>query len=111
MKIIVTGGRHYQNENKLTETLDELKPSTIIQGGATGADLLARTYALKNNIQTKTYHADWTKHGRAAGPIRNREMLQENLDATVIAFEGGNGTRNCVKTAQLLGMRIIVVEE
>jgi hypothetical protein len=111
LKIIVTGGRHYRNFNKVTKVLDELKPTLIIQGGATGADSLALTYAIDRKIESKTYPADWTKHGRAAGPIRNREMLQENLDATVVAFEGGNGTRNCIKTAQLLGMQVIIIEE
>jgi 3-keto-L-gulonate-6-phosphate decarboxylase len=109
MKIIVTGGRDYQDLNKLTKVLDDLKPTMVIQGGASGADSLAKIYALNHSIESKTYMADWKTHGRAAGPIRNRKMLEENSDATVVAFPGGAGTRNCVMTAKELGMKIIIV--
>lgn len=109
MKVIVTGGRDYQDLNKLAEVLDKIKPTLIIQGGATGADSLADIYALNKGIECKTYPANWSKHGRAAGPIRNREMLEANRDATVVAFPGGAGTRNCVITAKELGMKVIIV--
>ena len=113
MKIIVTGGRDYSGEtNKFylffvlakIRLLDE-----IIQGGATGADELAREFAKQNNIKCTTYHADWGNHGRAAGPIRNEQMLKENPDAVILAFPGGRGTADCVKKAKALKMRVIEI--
>lgn len=111
MKIIVTGGRNYQNSTKLKEVLDSLNPSLIIQGGATGADSLAVTYALENNLPIKTYNADWEKHGRAAGPIRNNIMILENQDATVVAFPGGSGTLSCTNLAKRFNLNIIQITE
>lgn len=126
MKVIVTGGRNYNNYKKLEEVLDKLNPSLIIQGGATGADSLAKKYAVINDITCDEYKANWdkldypdariktTKYGKLydaqAGHRRNFNMLSSNKDATVVAFEGGYGTKDCVKTALDLGMKVIMIE-
>lgn len=100
-KVIVTGGRDYQDAARVNEILTELAPDIIIEGGATGADRLARVWALRNGIQVKTFNADWTKHGKLAGRIRNREMLFAHRDAIVVAFPGNSGTEHCVATAAI----------
>jgi hypothetical protein len=109
VKIIVTGGRFYKNYSKVVEILDGLKPSFIIQGGCSGADSLAVAYSEENKIKYKTYEANWSEYGVIAGPIRNKKMLEENLDSVLVAFPGGRGTENCVKTAQQLGVKVIFV--
>jgi len=109
VKIIVTGGRYYKNFSELLRVLDELKPSFIIQGGCSGADSMAVTYSIARKIEYKTYEADWDQYGLSAGPIRNKKMLEENLDAVLVAFPGGRGTENCVETAQELGVKVIFV--
>lgn len=125
MKIIVTGGRTYFNRKLLRKILDDYKPTMIIEGGALGADLLAHHYADDNKIENKTYKADWEdlshpdarikiradgkKYDAQAGHRRNRKMLEENQDAIVIAFPGGHGTADCVKTANELGMVVVRV--
>jgi predicted polyphosphate/ATP-dependent NAD kinase len=111
MKVIVTGGRTYDNASKIKEVLDNLNPTLIVQGGATGADALAKIYAEQNSIPFKTYQADWEKHGRSAGPIRNNIMVLENQDATVVAFPGGSGTRSCINLAKRFNLSIIEVPE
>lgn len=111
MKIIVTGGRLYNNKANLFKTLDTFKPTMIIQGGADGADLLAVSYAKEKRIPCKTYKAEWELHGLSAGPKRNKLMLTENKDATVVAFKGGKGTKNCVETAKKLGIPVYEVVE
>lgn len=112
MKIIVTGGRYYKDYAMLDDVLNLFpQVSCIIQGGATGADLLAREYAKDNDIKCKTYDAEWDIHGKAAGPIRNRIMLKENKDSIVIAFPGGKGTENCIQEAVKLNMIILRVEK
>lgn len=110
MRIIVTGGRDYKDQKKLEEVLDLLYPSFVIEGGAAGADELARTWCLKNKVEGKTYRADWNKHGRSAGPIRNRQMIEENPDAIVIAFPGGKGTQSCIEIAKSFGRLVLRVE-
>lgn len=111
MKVIVTGGRDYSNRKKVYEVLDKLNPDVVVQGGAPGADYLAREWALYRGKKSLTYGVDWEKHGKAAGPIRNREMLAKNSDAIVVPFPGGRGTANCVNEAIRANMRVYSVHE
>lgn len=110
MKVIVTGGRNYADREKVAAALEALEPEVIIQGGASGADLLAREWGDKNEVQSFTYFAEWEKHGKAAGPIRNHKMLEANQDAVVLAFPGGSGTKHCKETAIGLGMLVLEVK-
>jgi len=110
MKVIVTGGRDYSDANMVDDVLDLFKPTMIVQGGAFGADRLARMYAEFYKIECVTMSADWEKHGKAAGPIRNVEMLKAHPDAVVVAFPGGRGTANCVQYACEMNMIVLRVE-
>jgi hypothetical protein len=109
--VIITGGRDYSNKDKIYATLDHFKPTMIIVGCAQGADYITIGYALEKEIPYKVYIADWNKYGKGAGPKRNREMLESNPHATVIAFKGGRGTANCVMTAKSLGLKVYEVVE
>jgi hypothetical protein len=115
MKVIVCGGRDYSNAEYLSLVLDEIHAKTpiavLIQGGASGADHLAFRWACRTKgVSITTHHAEWDKHGRAAGPIRNKHMLEDNPDR-VIAFRGGRGTANMVKQSRAAGVPVIEVEE
>lgn len=101
-KVIVTGGRFYQDFDKVFKTLFLLAPDLVIQGGATGADQFAKDWALDNGIPFETFNADWSRHGKMAGRIRNRAMLFAHRDALVVAFPGNSGTEHCVETAKIL---------
>ena len=85
------------------------KPSLIIQGGALGADNMARRWADKNKIPHSgmKFKADWDKYKKGAGPIRNKRMIDENDIDLVIAFEGGSGTANMVMQARKAGLDVI----
>ena len=56
------------------------------------------------------YPADWDKHGKAAGPIRNKQMIDEGKPDLVIAFPGGRGTAGAVRLAKFAGVTVRVVE-
>jgi phosphoribosylanthranilate isomerase len=109
-KIIVTGGRNYCDYIMLEEVLDIIKPTLIIQGGASGADLIAKEYAEYKELPVITFDADWEQHGKAAGPMRNIQMLEAHPDAVVVAFPGGIGTSNCVKEAIKRNMIVLEVK-
>lgn len=110
-KVIVTGGRDYFDFEVVKKVLDGFPHlSTIIQGGADGADKCARKYADYAGKLRVTYQADWRNQGKSAGPIRNTKMLKDNPTALVVAFPGGRGTKNCVETATKLNMPVLVVE-
>lgn len=107
MKVIVTGGRDYNERKAVFEILSEINPTLVIEGGASGADALAREWCALNKVPNKTYRANWNSHGRAAGPMRNEVMVRENKDAVLVAFPGGRGTEDCVARAKREGLKII----
>jgi hypothetical protein len=64
-----------------------------VDRGATDADTLAREFGEHKGIPVRTFPADWERHGRAAGPIRNRQMLEEGKPDLVVAFLDGRARR------------------
>lgn len=105
MKVLVCGSRNYGDYEKVKEKIKEIAPSCIVQGGASGADFLAKKVANELRIECKEYKADWKKYGKKAGPIRNRLMLDENEDIeVVIAFhediEASKGTKDMINYAR-----------
>lgn len=76
----------------------------VIEGEARGADQGAAAIAVQFGCTVERYPADWDKYGRAAGPIRNRQMLRIGKPDKVIAFhddiENSKGTKNMVEIAR-----------
>lgn len=110
MRVLVCGGRDFANTAYIWTQLDRLhaeNPVTaIIHGGASGADSIAAEWAqTKAGISRYVCHADWDKHGRAAGPKRNARMLEWKPDL-VVAFPGGKGTADMVARAEKAGVRV-----
>lgn len=93
----------------LDETLDALDMLCMAQGGATGADALARRWARWRGVWCVPYEADWNRYGKAAGPIRNERMLADFRPDLVVAFPGGRGTAHMVDIASRAGVRVMVV--
>lgn len=83
----------------------------IIHGGAKGADSLADQWAVVNWVRFEEFRADWNKHGKSAGMIRNLQMITEGKPDVVLAFPGGPGTRNMIKQARAHGIRVIEVKD
>ena len=112
MRVLVCGGRDYQDRARACAVLDDLPRDdlTIICGAANGADSLAADWALARRAELKWFPAEWRKHGKAAGPIRNQKMLDEGKPDLMIAFPGGRGTADMVRRAESAGVRIIRVE-
>jgi hypothetical protein len=52
------------------------------------------------------YKAEWDKHGRAAGPIRNQQMLDDGKPDLVLAFAGGRGTDDMCRRAREAGIEV-----
>ncbi len=82
----------------------------IIEGGAKGADELARSWARINSVPCYTYRADWDQYGKAAGSIRNQTMLDDGKPDRVLAFPGGTGTADMVRRAKKANLPITMVE-
>ena len=104
MKILCCGDRNWTDRQLIYKVLSQYideKP-TIIEGGASGADELSREVAKELGLNFIEVPAEWDKHGRSAGPMRNREMLEYKPDL-VIAFHDdlskSKGTKNMVGLA------------
>lgn len=110
---IVCGGRAFRDRDFVYATLDRLNHEDgfddIIQGGASGADALARDWAASRLVCYLNFAADWKKHGLVAGPIRNQRMIDEGRPDGCIAFPGGTGTADMVRRARAAGLPVIEV--
>lgn len=115
MKVIVCGGRDYSDAHRLYAVLNEIHANRTItvlaHGCAPGADTLADQWAKANGVTIDPYPADWSKHGKAAGPIRNSKMLASVCPDLVIAFPGNRGTADMVGKAKSAGVPIHIVDE
>ncbi len=115
MKLLVCGGRKYADNLTLTQALGIIhkkRPVTLlIEGGAQGADRLARMWAICNDVPFVTEKADWQHYGKAAGPIRNAAMLVKHSPDALIAFPGSSGTADMVRKAEDASVKVWYVGE
>ncbi len=111
--VLVCGGRDFADYEYLCMVLDKLhaKIGTFMlrHGAARGADSLAERWAESRGLPFEPCPADWDTYGRAAGPIRNREMLKDGAVSLVVAFPGGRGTADMVKAARERGIKALEV--
>lgn len=109
-RLLVTGGRDYEAKEavyKILDTIDaDIKISVVIQGGAPGADKMARLWAADRKKPLITFDAHWSTLGRAAGPMRNAWMLEHGSVDLVVAFPGGKGTEGMVALANARGIQV-----
>lgn len=113
-RILVCGGQDWENRVLTFGVLDGYKhfygekgiPIVIVQGGARGADFLAKEWAIKNDVPQEEYLAEWSKYGRRAGPMRNSKMLATEPDL-VIAFPGGRGTADTMGKARKMNIPVV----
>lgn len=114
MKVVVCGGRAFDDADFIFEELDRLHAQhafgTLIEGDARGVDRIAGAWARSRNIALIEFPADWKKEGRHAALIRNERMLREGQPDLVIAFPGAQGTSHTCWLAGKLGIAVIKVE-
>jgi SLOG family YspA-like protein len=115
VRVLVCGGRDFSQQTHewsfLYKSLDEVRLTHgithLIQGGARGADACARAWAIYNKVPFTEYPADWEKHGKGAGFIRNAQMLREGKPDLVVAFPGGRGTDMMCELALKAGVEVV----
>ncbi len=121
MRIIIAGTRTYNDYNELRERMtkllryEDLSTVEIITGGAPGADALGERFAKRNDLKHKRFDANWYMFGKAAGPIRNEQMVKyakEDDHCILVCFWDGKskGTKNMIDVAQKYGLEIEVFE-
>lgn len=112
-RICVCGGRDYDDIARVYKALDNALTTfgdvEIMHGGAKGADGIAHSWAVSSGIPVHVFKADWDKNKRAAGPIRNREMIKSGFDL-LIAFPGGKGTADMMAATRKAGIPVYEVK-
>ena len=111
-RIIVAGGRSFQDYDLLKESLDKIVPQyenvEIVSGHANGAAILGEQYAQEHGLPCSVFPAEWKKYGRRAGFIRNSQMLEyaAKEKPLVVAFWNGNstGTKDTLYKAEQMGI-------
>lgn len=123
-RIIVCGGRHFNDYACLESILDDVLADhnlgytevEVVSGGCpSGADALGELYAATHNIQCSRFPAEWDRFGKAAGPIRNSQMVNyagESQKPIVVAFSNSTtrGTNDTIKKANKLGIEIVNIQ-
>jgi hypothetical protein len=104
VRCVVAGGRDYQFTDDDKARLNALPIGELVSGGASGADRCGEQWAISKGIPIKRFPADWNTHGRAAGPIRNRQMAE--YANAVALFPGGRGTNSMKREAERAGITI-----
>lgn len=116
-RVIVAGSRTFYDYEFLKARLDRIlshitEPIEIVSGGARGADHLGERYAEERGYRVKLFPAQWSKHGRKAGPIRNEEMAKYVApNGGLIAFWDGisRGTKHMIDTAKQYNLKVRVI--
>lgn len=113
MRILFCGDRNWTDREKIARAFDVYKPTVVIEGEARGADRLCRNEALSRGIHVEVYPALWTRYGRAAGPIRNTQMLDEGHPDAVVAFHSNisqsKGTADMIRQAEARGITTYLI--
>jgi hypothetical protein len=110
-----TGGRDFADQVMFDDVMVRLVemfgcPSKVVHGSAKGLDTMAAEWADRLAIPWVGMSADWANHGKAAGPIRNEDLLRKYKPKRLIAFPGGRGTADMVKRAKNRNGAIEVIE-
>lgn len=119
MRILITGSRKWTDYTTIFNALEKYNhnhtandPVIVISGNAKGADTLAEKAARNLKYRLELYPADWNKYGKAAGMIRNRQMIQTGIDIC-LAFptKESIGTWGCMREAKKAGIPVYQFDE
>lgn len=115
-RVLITGSREWRNPDAMRDALVAARreangiPMVLICGGARGADSMAADFGDQAyDCRVELHEADWNAKGKAAGFIRNQEMVDSGADLCLAFFsvEAENrGTMDCVKRAVKAGIEV-----
>lgn len=112
MRVLVTGSRNWADfelvRSELESLMDPYDPMVVVHGACpTGADAHADLWARQHAFINERHPAEWKKYGRAAGPIRNMQMVALGADE-VLAFirDSSKGATHCADAAEEAGLYV-----
>lgn len=116
-KLIIAGGRDFENMDTLERVLIAMadvemadKNISIVSGMARGADALGYQFAHRHGVKVYEFPADWTRHGKRAGFLRN-EAMGRFADGLVAFWDGDSrGTAHMIQYMQKLNKPVTIVK-
>lgn len=113
MKTIIAGSRSIADPETVAAAVEAsgFEIAEVVSGCCRGVDRLGERWARRHGIPIQRFPADWQKHGKAAGPIRNRSMA-DYADALIAIWDGeSRGTANMIEEAEKRGLKVFVYTE
>ena len=110
MKLAIAGSRGFDDYELLCKVLSKSNQTIdqIVSGGARGADKLGAKYARDNEIDLVEFIPDWDKHGKAAGYIRNADIV-DACDCLLALWDGkSKGTMHSSGLAKKQGKKVVI---
>jgi hypothetical protein len=113
MKVIIAGGRNFNDYDKLRESCDNIlinqEEVEVVSGTASGADTLGEKYAQEKGYKIEKFPAQWDLYGKSAGYKRNQQMA-EYADGLIAFWDGkSKGTKHMIDIATNKGLKVRVV--
>jgi predicted Rossmann fold nucleotide-binding protein DprA/Smf involved in DNA uptake len=109
IRVAIVGSRDYPDLDAVKCFVEKLPPdSVVISGGARGVDRIAETYARQRGLKVIVFPADWDRHGKRAGVIRNFDIV--NASDIIVAFWDGKskGTQHTINIAKQQGKQVVI---
>jgi hypothetical protein len=110
MRILVCGSRIWTDRDKIREVLSRFDAEAgvvLMHGGAYGADSIAGDIGAELGFIVEVYPALWNVHGKAAGPIRNIQMLEVGPDLVIAFWDWrSRGTQHTITQAERRGIKV-----
>ena len=108
--LAVVGSRGYQDMDEFKSVVDKYTVNSFVSGGCpSGADRLVEIYAKQKKIPITVIPAKWSEFGRAAGPIRNKEIV-EIADGMIAFWDNeSRGTKSSIDLAKKKGIPVIII--
>lgn len=121
-RVIIAGGSNFKDYELLKKKVDNIlssinDPITIISGhcmdkerNVIGADKLGEDYAYEKGYDLEMYPANWKRYGKPAGPIRNKKMAHQRIDAVILFWNGfSRGTKSMKEIAESMSIPTRVI--
>ncbi|MBN8945384.1 MAG: DUF2493 domain-containing protein [Rhizobiales bacterium] len=104
MRLLICGGRHYDDAAAICRELDRLHGGqpidVLIHGGLVAIGTVAEAWARQHNVHVVRYPPNWTLLGTKAEARRNAFMLADSRPDFLLAFPGGRDTADLVRMAR-----------
>jgi len=110
MRLAIVGCRNFADYDVFVAEVNAYDFSEIVSGGCHGTDKLAERYAREEGIPIAIFYPDWDRYGLAAGPIRNRQIV-EYADAVLAFWDGrSRGTKSSIELARKTGVPVEIID-